>query len=99
MAASLAQAGQHDVALSAVVDVTRSGPGPHLEVAYNMGMLQAGQRGDLPNQAGEALRGLGLHLDLLHCILAAVQAIDGSHYHPIPTFAQAAQLLKVALIP
>ena len=73
-------------------------PLPHLEVAHDVGVLQAGQRGDLPNQAGKALRGLGLHLDLLHGILAAVQAVDGGHHHPIPSLAQAAQLLEVALV-
>lgn len=63
-----------------------------------MGVLQAGERGDLSDQAGKALRGLGLHLDLLHGILAAVQAVDGGHHHPITPLAQAAQLLKVALV-
>lgn len=56
----------------------------YLEVADNMGVLEAGKGGDLPNKAGEALRGLGLHLDLLDGILAAVQAVDGGHHHPIP---------------
>ena len=63
-----------------------------------MGVLQAGKRGDLSNQAGKALRRLGLHLDLLHSVLAAVQAVDGGHHHPVTALAQAAQLLKVALV-
>ena len=74
-------------------------PCAYLEVADDMGMLEAGKGGDLPNQAGEALRGLGLHLDLLHSILAPVQAVDGGHHHPVPPLPQAAQLLEVTLIP
>lgn len=63
-----------------------------------MGVLQARQRGDLPDEAGEALGGLRLHLDLLHGILAAVQAVDGGHHYPVPPLTQVAQLLEVALI-
>ena len=82
--------------ISAAATIVRA---PHLEVAHDVGVLQAGQGGHLPDQAGEALRGLGLHLDLFDGILAAVQAVDGGHHHPIPPLPQAAQLLEIALVP
>lgn len=63
-----------------------------------MGVLEAGEGGDLPYQPGEALGGLGLHLDLLHCILPAVEAVDGGHHHPITPLAQRLQLLEITLI-
>jgi len=71
----------------------------YLEVAHNVWMLQAGQSGHFPYQTWEALWWLGLHLDLLHSILAAVKAIDGRDHNPIAALAQRAQLLKVTLIP
>lgn len=49
----------------------------HLEVAHNVDVLQAAQRGDLPHDARVRPRRVRVQRDLLHRVLPPVQAVDG----------------------
>ena len=65
-----------------------------LKVADDVGVLQPGKRRHFPHEPGVCDRRGAWHADLLHRVLAPVQAIHGCHHEAITAFAQRAQLLQ-----
>jgi hypothetical protein len=53
-----------------------------LKVANDMGVLEAGQRGDFPQDAGVTAGGVPRHQNLLDGVHAAIQSVDGSNHQP-----------------
>ena len=65
-----------------------------LEVADDVRVLQPGKRGHFPHEPGVCHRRGARHADLLHGILAPIQAIHGCNHQAVTALAQRTQLLQ-----
>lgn len=66
----------------------------NLEIPDDVGVLQAGESGHLPGDAGVLARHLPLQAYFLHGILSAVKAIDDGHCQAVRAAAQHSDLLR-----